>query len=65
MVESSLRYEYKPGMTEDELLANFAMYGEDPIIVPTHPDRKEWFSARDYAHKIAGKICTESVAKMT
>ena len=62
-VESCLRHEYKRGMSEEELLVSFAFYGEDPIIIPSEPD-KERFSARDYAHEIAGKICSELKARM-
>jgi hypothetical protein len=58
MVESSLRHEFKQGISEDELLAAFSFYGDDPIIVPSDPNR-ERFSARDYAHEIAGKVCSE------
>ena len=58
MVESSLRHEYKPGMTKDDLLVSYLFYGEDPIIVPNKSDR-ERFSARDYANEIAGDICKD------
>jgi hypothetical protein len=58
MVESSLRHEYKPGMTKDDLITSYLFYGEDPIIVPSDPD-KERFSARDYVHEIAGEICND------
>jgi len=58
-VESSLRHEYKPGMSEDELLMAFAFYGEEPIIFPEDFIDGKYFSARDYAHEIAGKVCSE------
>jgi len=63
-VESSLRHEYKAGMSEDELLMAFAFYGEDPIVVPNDSIDWEYFSARDYAYEIAGNICTEYETKM-
>ena len=63
IVEESLRHEYKRGMSEQDLIVAYLFYGEDPIIVPSEPD-KERFSAHDYAHEIAGNICSELEARM-
>jgi len=64
-VESSLRHEYKAGMTKDELLMAYAFYGGDPIIVPDDYIDGKYFSARDYAHEIAGNVCSELEARQS
>jgi hypothetical protein len=50
-----LHENYKPGMTSGELLAQYALYGEDPFIVGA--DDKVPFSAREYACVKAEEIC--------
>ena len=61
IVERSMSEFYKPKMTEDELLAQYSMYGEDPAILPYNEINKEVFSARDYAETVAMKICETKV----
>lgn len=46
---------YKPGMTSDELHAQYTLYGEDPYIVAS--DEKVPFSAWEYASVKAKQIC--------
>ena len=57
IVQRSMSEFYKSKMTEDELLAQYSMYGEDPAIIPYNEINKEVFSARDYAETFAKKIC--------
>ena len=64
-VESSLRHEYKSGMTKDELLSAYVFYGEDPIIVPDDYIDGKYFSARNYANEIVEKVCSELEARMS
>lgn len=55
IVDRCLRDAYTEGMTADELISQYILYGDDPWIMgdgqPYH------FSARDYARKRAGEIC--------
>jgi len=46
-------------MTAAKLLVLFALYGEDPIILPNEPGEHESFSARTYADSIAEEICAK------
>ena len=57
IVDDFLRSNWKKGMTSDELMAQFLLYGEDPIIVPDDSDAHERFSARTYANICAIEIC--------
>ena len=41
------------GMTKDELLAAYAIYGEDPVIRSDEAVDFEQFSAREYAKEVA------------
>ena len=55
VVDEFLIDNYKPGMTSDELSAQYSLYGEDPFIVGA--GEKVPFSARDYASARAEEIC--------
>lgn len=46
------------GMTLDELITQYTMFGEDPIILPD-PFYEPTWSARDYAHEMAEVIYNE------
>lgn len=58
IVEESLAHLREPGMTTDQLLAQFALFGDDPFIVGPSAEGSDspLFSARDYARSIAGKV---------
>ena len=56
IVDDYLESAYKAGMGGDELMASYAMFGEDPFI--TAPDATGvLFSARDYARQRCNEIC--------
>ena len=57
IVDRSLAWEYRPGMTVEELYSRYKSVGEDPFIKPC-PDDQERFSAWDYAKKRCEEICT-------
>ncbi len=38
-------------------MASYAMYGEDPIVVPEEPGNGEVFSPHEYAREYVEKIC--------
>jgi hypothetical protein len=59
LVDDSLRANWEAGMSPDDLMARYVMFGEDPFIVPAEPPR---FSARDYARVRAPVICAEREA---
>jgi hypothetical protein len=56
IVDEFLESAYKPGMSEAELLTQYALFGEDPFIM--HSEIR--FSARDYASEQAEKIAKGS-----
>ncbi|MHC4183907.1 MAG: hypothetical protein ACYSR0_11215 [Planctomycetota bacterium] len=47
----------RSGMTKEELLAAYSMYGEEPIIRSDENADFEPFSAREYAKEVAGDFC--------
>ena len=55
IVNEFLYYNYKPGMTSGELLAQYSLYGEDPFIIGV--DEGVPFSARAYASVKVEEIC--------
>ncbi len=61
IVLRSLRWEYKPGMTGDELYSNYQDFGDDPFI--TGPDPRPDFSAWSYAKSMCQTICEEESRK--
>ncbi len=58
IVEESLTNLREPGMTTDRLLAQYALFGDDPFIIGPASDASTGplFSARNYARTIAGKV---------
>lgn len=55
IVEEFFVFNWKKGMTFEELRSLFMLYGDDPIIVPNeHGESIDYpnFSARDYAYSI-------------
>lgn len=59
IVERSLAWEYRPGMTAEELYNRYKSVGEDPFIKP-RPEGVEQFSAWDYAKEQCAGICAKS-----
>ena len=55
IVENSLLNEYKPGMSERELVDRYKSFGEDPWISSPHDECR--FSAWEYAERRAKVIC--------
>ena len=56
IVDESLRSNWQAGDTPDALMARYAMFGDDPFIVPAQEPR---FSARDHARTRAEAVCRE------
>ncbi len=57
MIESFLEFNWKNGMTPDQLIDVFNDFGEEPTIIPRNNDNGEIFSARKYVKEIAESIC--------
>ncbi len=57
IVEEYFVDECKPGRTAGDLMASFAMYGEDPVVIPGEPRKGEIFSPRDYAEEYVKELC--------
>jgi hypothetical protein len=59
VVDSSLKHEYKPGMTADELFSRYKSFGEDPWVAGTQAQREEDvpFSGWKYAKQRCEEIC--------
>ena len=58
-----LKHNWKPGIKPDDLIAQFVLYGEDPIILPEEHSEDERFSARTYVLSIAEEFCRKFEAK--
>ena len=56
IVDDYLASAFKIGMTSDELMASYAMFGDDPFIVGSEVRGVE-FSGREYARQRAIEIC--------
>ena len=56
IVDASLRSFWTAGMTAEDLMAQYVMFGDDPFILPAV---EPLFSARDYARGRAPTICEE------
>src|SRR5215831_4443497 len=57
IVEEFFVHNWKSGVTAGDLLGQYALYGEDPIILPNEHGEHPSFSARAYAGEIAETIC--------
>ena len=55
VVDEFLVSNLRPGMTADELITQYALFGEDPFILTG--DGSVPFSAREYAAERVGEIC--------
>ena len=45
------------GKTEGDLMASFAMYGEEPVVFPDEPKNGSRFSPSDYAEEYVKELC--------
>ena len=45
------------GRTAGDLMASFAMYGEEPVVFPDEPKNELRFSPRDYAEVYVKELC--------
>jgi len=45
------------GRTVGDLMASFAMYGEEPVVLPDEPPNGKNFSPRNYAEEYVNQIC--------
>lgn len=43
--------------TADDLMASFAMYGEEPVVFPDEPKNAVKFSPREYAEEYVKELC--------
>jgi hypothetical protein len=60
LVDRSLAWNHKPGMTADELYDHYTSFGDDPFIVAIgDAPLGERFSAWNYAKERCREICCE------
>lgn len=52
-----LELNWSRGMKPDILIAQFCMYGDDPVIVPAENPANKKFSAREYVNEVAESFC--------
>ena len=57
IVEEFFEGECKSGLNANDLMASYAMYGENPIVVPEEPGKGEVFSPHEYARDYVKKLC--------
>ena len=57
IVDEFLISAYEPGISADELMSGYVMFGEDPFIVTAEVPGVV-FSARDYARERVADMCT-------
>jgi guanosine-3',5'-bis(diphosphate) 3'-pyrophosphohydrolase len=57
IVNEFLEHNWSRGETANILIAEYCLYGEDPVIIPTENQPSRKFSGRDYANEIAETIC--------
>jgi guanosine-3',5'-bis(diphosphate) 3'-pyrophosphohydrolase len=57
IVNEFLEHNWSRGKTPGMLIAEYGLYGEDPVILPAGEPESRNFSAADYADEIAGSIC--------
>jgi hypothetical protein len=59
IVHGSLCDMWEPGMSPEELMARYRMFGDDPWIKPVPTGERPW-SGRDYAASMAESVCRHS-----
>ena len=57
IVDEFFEENWKRGINPDDLIGQYSLYGEDPVILPNEPGKQERFSARTYANTSAAEIC--------
>lgn len=57
IVNEFLEQNWSRGMNPIILIAQYSLYGEDPVIVPAENPAGRKFSGREYANEIAESIC--------
>ena len=57
IVNEFLEHNWSRGINPDILIAQYCLYGEDPVIMPAENTACRKFSGRDYANEIAETIC--------
>lgn len=57
IINEFLEHNWSRGMNPDVLIAQYCLYGEDPVIIPEQNTVNKKFSGRDYANEIAETIC--------
>jgi hypothetical protein len=57
IVDEFIEQYWRPETKPDEFLVGFALYGEEPIILPNEPGDHERFSARTYIESRVVEIC--------
>jgi hypothetical protein len=57
IVDEYLTSAYQRGISADDLMASYVMFGEDPFIVTAEVPGVV-FSARDYARKRVAEMCS-------
>ncbi len=57
IVNKSLEHNWSRGMNPDILIAQYCLYGEDPVIITAENPASRKFSGREYANEIAKTIC--------
>jgi len=57
IVDEFFELNWRSGITSDDLIVQYYLYGEDPIILPNEHGKHESFSAQTYADIIAEEIC--------
>ena len=57
IVDEFFEHNWKSGITPDDLIGQYGLYGEDPVILPDEHGKLERFSARTYANISAAEIC--------
>ena len=61
IVESSVREQFRRGMTAEQLIKAYHTFGDDPFIRPVPADSR--FSAWDYAASYIPRFLTEAQAE--
>lgn len=57
IVEEFFVGECYSGRTVGDLMASFAMYGEEPVVFPDEPKNGIRFSPHNYAEEYVNEIC--------
>lgn len=65
IVDEFLVHTWKIGTSPEDLLVQFAFYGDDPVILPNEPGVLESFSATTYVKTAAADICSNLESKLS